>query len=221
MILFVVLLIALTMTAFGLIGFLRVPRGPILTLVILLTGLVLLRAFGPQLIVMANRLWIFFAAGGLEALASADSAKALSEVFGKSGQGLVNPAQPASFYLAVFYFFVLVGVLVGSLQRFRLSGRFSFTGLVLGMVNGYLVIAYTLAVLAPELALLPTPLGIKGMTPSAPPAAIGAAVGSGAVGGQLLRFLSDLGNHPSAHLVIAGLIVVFIFMAARLSARKG
>ncbi len=221
MILFIVLLIAITMTAFGLIGFLRVPRGSILTLVIFLAGLVVLRAFGPKLVTIANRLWVFFAAGGLEALASADSAKALGEVFGKSSKGLIDPTRPAFFYLVVFYFFVLVGVLVGSLQRFRLSGRFSFTGLLLGLVNGYLVIAYTLAVLVPELAILPTPLGIKGMTPTAPPAAVAATGNVAAVEGEILRLLRDLGNHPSAHFFIAGLIVVFIFMAARLSARKG
>ncbi|MGC8782563.1 MAG: hypothetical protein ACP5UQ_17015, partial [Anaerolineae bacterium] len=112
MILFVVLLATLTMIAFGLIGFLRVPRASVWTLIILLVGLLLLRVSGPKLITIANRLYIFFAAGGLEALASADSAKSLAEVFSRSAKGLVDPAHPALFYLAVFYFFVLVGVLV-------------------------------------------------------------------------------------------------------------
>ncbi|MCX7670675.1 MAG: hypothetical protein N2439_11460 [Anaerolineae bacterium] len=221
MILFVVLLTALTMIAFGLIGFLRVARAAIWTLIIQLIGLVLLRAFGPKLVTIANRLWVFFTAGGLEALASADPARGLGEVLGKSARGLVDPAQPAFFYLGVFYFFLLVGVLVGSLQRFKLSNRFSFGGLFVGLVNGYLAIAYSLAVFLPELAILPMPLAIKGMTPVAVPASIAPAAG-GAVGGErVLRFLRDLGNHPSAHFVVAGLIVLFIFMATRLSAKKG
>ncbi len=221
MILFIVLLASLTMIAFGLIGFLRVPRASVWALIILLAGLVFLRAFGPQLIAIANRLYIFFTAGGLEALAGADSAKSLAEVFGKSAKGPIDPAQPALFYLAIFYFFVLVGVLVSSLQRFKLSSRFSFGGLLVGLVNGYLVIAYSLAVFLPELAILPTPLGIKGMTPTALPASVAPTAAPSAAGERVLHLLRDLGNHPSAHLVVAGVIVVFIFMATRLSTKKG
>lgn len=221
MILFIVLLAALTMIAFGLIGFLRVARASIWTLIILLAGLVFLRAFGPKLITIANRLYIFFTAGGLEALAAADSAKGLAEVFGKAAKGPIDPTQPALFYLSVFYFFVLIGVLVGLLQRFKLSNRFSFGGLLVGLVNGYLVIAYSLAVFLPELAILPTPLGIAGMTPTAPPPGIAPAAAPSATGERVLRLLRDLGNHPLAHFVVAGAIVLFIFMATRLSAKKG
>ncbi|MGC8782564.1 MAG: hypothetical protein ACP5UQ_17020, partial [Anaerolineae bacterium] len=106
-------------------------------------------------------------------------------------------------------------------QRFRLSGRFSFGGLLVGLVNGYLVVAYSLAVFLPELAILPMPLGITGMTPAAPPASIAGVAAPSAPGEQVLRFLRDLGDHPAAHFVVAGAIVVFIITATRLSARKG
>jgi hypothetical protein len=220
MLLFIVLAVAAIMTAFGVIGFLRVTKASAIILALLLVGPALLRAFGERLIAIINRLAQFFLGGGLSALAGGEAGKGLSEALSKSGKPLIDPAAPATFYLLVFYFIMVVALLIGSLKPFKLSGRFSFSGLLLGLLNGYIVAAYTLAVLFPEFAILPTPLAIKGMTPSSPPPGIPVA-SSAIVWDRLLQFLGNLGGNPSAHFIIAGLIVVFIFMAARLSAKKG
>lgn len=220
MLLFIMLAVATIMTAFGVIGFLRVARASAIILALLLIGPALLRAFGAQLITIINRLGQFVLGGGMSALAGGDPSKGLNDALSKSGKPLIDPAAPATFYLLMFYFIVLIALLIGSLKPFKLSGRFSFSGLLLGLVNGYIVAAYSLAVLFPEFAILPTPLAIKGMTPPTPPPGI-PTTSSAIVWDRLLQFLGNLGANPSAHFIIAGLIVIFVFMAARLSAKKG
>lgn len=220
MLLFIMLAVATIMTAFGVIGFLRVTKASAIILALLLLGPALLRAFGERLIAIINRLGLFILGGGMSALAGGDAGKGLSEALSKSGKPLIDPAAPATFYLLMFYLIVLIALLIGSLKPFKLSGRFSFSGLLLGLVNGYIVAAYSLAVLFPEFAILPTPLAIKGMTPLSPPTGI-PATSSAAIWDRLLQFLANLGGNPSAHFIIAGLIIVFVFMAARLSAKKG
>jgi hypothetical protein len=214
------LVVAAIMTTFGVIGFLRVTRASVIILAALLIGPAFLRAFGTRLIAIINRLGGFFLGGGMGALAGGDNTKSLSDALSKSSTTLINPGAPAEFFLTVFYFFVLIGLLVGSLKPFKLSGKYSFSGLLLGLVNGYIVAAYSIAVLFPEFAILPVPIEVKGMIPQIPAPGIPVA-SSAIVVEKLMQFLGNLGSNPSAHFIIAGLIVVFIFMAARLSAKKG
>jgi hypothetical protein len=216
MLLFIMLTVAAVMTIFGVIGFLRVTKASVIILAALLIGPAFLRAAGERLIAIINRMGGFLLGGGISALAGGNASDALS----KSRPALLDPNAPATFYLVVFYGIMVVGLLIGSLKPFKLSGRYSFSGLLLGLLNGYIVIAYTIAVLFPDFAILPVPLAIKGMTPQIPPPGLPVA-SSDIVWTKLLQFLGNLSSNPSAHFIIAGLIVVFIFMAARLSAKKG
>ncbi|MDQ1300320.1 MAG: hypothetical protein QG637_237 [Chloroflexota bacterium] len=220
MLLFIMLAVATIMTVFGVIGFLRVTKASVIILAVLLSGPVFLRAAGPQLIAIINRLGGFFLGGGVNALTGGDASKGLSDALSKPAKALIDPGSPAAFYLLMFYFIMIVGLLLGSLKPFKLSGRYSFSGLLLGLVNGYTVAAYSIAVIFPEFAVLPVPLEIKGMTPQIPPPGIPVA-SSDIVWTKLMQFLGNLSGNPSAPYIIAGLIVIFIFMAARLSAKKG
>ncbi len=216
---FIIVVVAAVMTFFAVIGFLRVVRASVIILILLTTSLALLQAFGPRLIAIINRLWQFFMGGGLNALAG-DGGRSLSEALSQPVKPPIDPNAPATFYLLTFYFIVLVALLIGSLKPFLLSGRFSFTGLLVGLINGYIVAAYSIAVLFPEFAVLPVPLPVKGMTPATPPQGL-PLPGTEIVAARLLQFLDNLGSSPSAHFVVAGLIIVFIVLATRLSARKG
>ncbi len=216
---FIIVIVAAVMTFFAVIGFLRVAKASVIILILLTAGLALLQAFGPRLIAIINRLWQFFVGGGLNALAG-DGGRSVSEAFGQPVKPPIDPNAPATFYLLTFYFIMILALLIGSLKAFLLSGRFSFTGLLVGLVNGYIVAAYSIAVLFPEFAVLPVPLPIRGMTPPIPPPGL-SVPSSDIVGVKLLQVLDSLGSNPSAHFIIAGLIVVFIVLATRLSARKG
>jgi hypothetical protein len=220
MLLFIMLTVAAVMTIFGVIGFLRVTKASVIILAALLIGPAFLRAFGERLIAIINRIGGFVLGGGMSALAGGGSSTGLSDALSKSRPALLDPNTPAAFYLLMFYFIMVIGLLIGSLKPFKLSGRYSFSGLLLGLLNGYIVIAYTIAVLFPDFAILPVPLEIKGMTPQIPPPGLPVA-SSDIVWIKLLQFLGNLSSNPSAHFIIAGLIVIFIFMAARLSAKKG
>jgi hypothetical protein len=221
MLLFIMLLAAITMAVFGTFGLLRVTRASVIFLGVMIGGLVILHVFGDRIVTLANLGARFIQGGGFAAIAADDPAKALGEIISQSKSNpLIDPNSPAGFYLLVFYVFVLIGLALSSLRPFRLQGRFSFSGLLIGLVIGYIIAAYSVAVLFPECAILPVPVQLKGMTPLASSFGLLAA-GAAGVSSRLLQALSSVANLPSVKWVVVGLIVVFIFMASRLSAKRG
>ena len=200
MFLLVFLMVATIMAVFAIMGFMRVARGPFITLLILLGGLLFLRYFGAQMISNFNRTW------GL--------------LKGGSSANLINPQNPAGFYFLMFCLILLMAVGLGSLKPFMLQGRFSVGGFVLGLANGYIVATYTLAALVPAYAFLPVPIQIQGMTP-ATPATIQQASTSQLSSNELLGILNNLASNPGGSVIVAGAIVLFIVLATRMSGGKG
>jgi hypothetical protein len=220
MLLFVILLIAIIIAFFGMIAFIRTAKASAIILGVLMGGLIFVRALGPKLIAIINLGAQFAQVGGLAALTGSDPGKGLSDAFAKLKQapGPIDPKDPVLFYLLLIYIFVAIGVGIGSLKSFRLQGRYSYSGLLLGLIAGYIVAAYTIAAIFPESAILPLP--VTGIMPQAQAAIAPATVGP-AVSSKFLEFLGDLANSPSIPIIIAAAIVLFIFVATRLSARKG
>jgi hypothetical protein len=205
MYLFILLVVATIMAVFGLIGFIRVTRASVLLLGIMLGGLIFLRVFGEKLVKFVNAGWAFVRSGGSS---------------GGSPSLLVNPQDPAAFFLLVFYGFVLMGLGLGLLRSLQLQGRFSFSGMLIGLINGYIVAAYTVDVLFPSYAILPVPIQVPGMTPPIPPPGVAMPAGPD-VWNQLMQGLSNLASNPAAPVIIALMIFVFIILASRLSGKKG
>jgi hypothetical protein len=204
MYLFVLLVVATIMAIFALLGFIRVTRASVLLLGIMVGGLIFLKMFGAQLVKFINAGWGFIrSAGGTS-----------------SPSQLINPSDPAAFYLLTFYFFVLIGLGLGSFKSFKLQGRFSFSGMFVGLINGYVVAAYTVDVLFPSYAFLPVPIQVPGMTPQIPPPGMAMPAGPD-VWTQLMQGLSNLASNPAAPLIIALAIFVFLILASRLSGKKG
>jgi len=204
MYLFILLIVATIMTVFALLGLVRVTRASVLLLGIMLGGLIFLKVFGAQLIKFINAGWGFIrSAGGTS-----------------SPSQLIDPSDPAAFYLLTFYFFVLIGLGLGSLKSLRLQGRFSFSGMFVGLINGYIVAAYTVDVLFPAFAFLPVPIQVPGMTPQIPPPGMPTPAGPD-VWTQLMQGLSNLASNPAAPLIIGVAIFVFLILASRLSGKKG
>jgi len=203
MYLFVLLVVATIMAIFGLIGFLRTTRASVLLLGIMLGGLIFLKIFGERLVKFVNAGWGFVRSSS-----------------GGSPSQLVNPQDPAAFYLLVFYVFVLMGLGLGLLKSLKLSGRFSFSGMLVGLINGYIVAAYTVDVLFPSYAILPVPIQVPGMTPQIPPPGMAMPAGPD-VWAQLMQGLSNLASNPAAPAIIGLSILVFIILASRLSGKKG
>jgi hypothetical protein len=204
MYLFILLIVATIMTIFALLGLVRVTRASVLLLGIMLGWLIFLKVFGAQLVKFINAGWGFIR----------------SSAGVSSPQQLIDPSDPAAFYLLTFYFAILVGLGLGSLKSFRLQGRFSFSGMFVGLINGYIVAAYTVDVLFPSYAFLPVPIQIPGMTPQVPPPGMSSPDGSD-VWTQLMQGLSNLASNPAAPLIIALAIFVFLILASRLSGKKG
>ncbi len=222
MLLFVILLAATIMAVFGMIGLLRVARASIIFLAVMLGGLAFLRFFGPRLVALVNLGVRFIQGGGFTAVTGSDPGKALAEVFSNTSgaKPFIDTNDTAGFYLLIFFVFVLIGLGLSSLRALRLQGHFSIGGLLLGLITGYIIAAYLTAVLFPGCALLPVPMQIKGMTLQVPLSGLLTAGGAD-VWSQFLQSLTDLANSPWVHWIVAGLIVIFIFMASRLSAKRG
>ena len=220
MLLFVILLIALIMAFFGMIAFIRTTKASVIILGVLMGGLALLRALGPKLIAIINMGAQFVQVGGLAALTASDPGKGLSEAFTKLKQAPapIDPKDPVLFYLLMICIFVAIGIAIGSSKSFILQGRYSYSGLFLGLIAGYIVAAYAIAAIFPESAILPLP--VTGIMPQAQAAVAGVTTGP-AVSSKFLEFLSSLANSAFIPIIIAAAIVVFIIVATRLSAKKG
>ena len=181
----------------------RTTRASVLLLGIMLGGLLFLKIFGERLVKFVNAGWGFVRSSA-----------------GGSPSPLVNPQDPAAFYLLVFYGFVLMGLGLGLLKSLKLSGRFSFSGMLIGLINGYIVAAYTVDVLFPSYAILPVPIQVPGMTPQIPPPGMAMPAGPD-VWSQLMQGLTNLASNPAAPVIIAIAIFLFIILASRLSGKKG
>ena len=204
MYLFILLVVATIMAIFALLGFTRTTRASILLLGVMLGWLIFLKLFGAQLVKFINAGWGFIR----------------SSAGVSSPSMLIDPSDPAAFYLLTFYFVVLIGLGLGSLKSFRLQVRFSFSGMFVGLINGYIVAAYTVDVIFPAYAFLPVPIQVPGMTPQIPPPGMSTPAGPD-VWTQLMQGLSNLASNPAAPLIIGVAIFVFLILASRLSGKKG
>ena len=92
--------------------------------------------------------------------------------------------------------------------------------MLIGLINGYIVAAYTVDVIFPAYAFLPVPIQVPGMTPQIPPPGMSTPAGPD-VWTQIIQGLTNLANNPAAPSLIAGAIFLFIILASRLSGKKG
>ena len=136
MYLFILLVVATIMAIFGLIGFLRTTRASVLLLGIMLGGLIFLKVFGERLVKFVNAGWGFVrSAGGTS-----------------SPSQLVNPQDPAAFYLLSFLRVRVDGLGAGAAEIAQAIRADSHSpACSSGLINGYIVAAYTVDVLFPAL----------------------------------------------------------------------
>lgn len=222
------IVLATIMALFGVIGYLRGAKSSLFTALVIWVGLVLITQFGSKIATTINGLVfavVFVLSGGLAALGGGgDRAAALDEVLKKMPDPpkLVNPDGTGIGIIAVFVLLAVAGFLLGMLKIFK--SKSSVWGLLIGLVNGYVLSAYLLPRILPE-AGLRLPLPGRLAWPGAATAGSGIAAPSGpslfgALIASISRTLSRLVEGGQIALLIAILIVLFVLLATRLGNRK-
>lgn len=112
---------------------------------------------------------------------------------------------------------IVVGFFLGLLKVFR--GKPSVGGLLLGLVNGYLFIAYMLAARMPQVAFLWLPIKIPGLSAVSLQAAVSVPAGGSPLD-QFARWLQNLATTTCTPTVIVILIVLFLFLVIVLGNRR-
>jgi hypothetical protein len=137
-----VILLAIVWGIFGLWGFLRGWKAALVMLVMILGSLLLLSAAPEKVAEMFDYInkAVEMATGG--------------------NKPFINTA-PSSLVVIILNGAVILGFLLGLLRIFR--SKPSFSGFLLGFVNGYFYTAYMLAALVPQWAILPLPIKIPGL----------------------------------------------------------
>lgn len=219
------ILLATIMALFGVLGYLRGAKSSLFTAIVIWLGLVLITQANEKIGTAINGLAfgvVFILSGGLGALGGGgDRAAALSEVIKNMPPVpvLVNPDGTGIGLIAVFLLLALAGFLLGMLKIFR--SKASLWGLLIGLANGYVLSAFLLPRLLPDVGLrLPLLGGLTGTTGNAPAAAPSGPSLSGAMIKRLVEALNALVNGGQIAIVIALLIVIFVLLATRLGNRK-
>jgi hypothetical protein len=218
----IIILLATIMAIFGVIGYLSGTKAALLTTVVILIGLILIARAGPAIARLINGVDFgvrFVLAGGLAALgAPGDRAAAIAHVIESMGtiQPLVAPTNPGPALVLVLLVLVLLSLLIGRHPRLPLRGPSSLGGLLLGLLNGYLLGAYLLVSLFPvDAAFLPLPLGL-GPRPSVPVAATPlptVPASGGSLFNQLINAVQGTSENTLAAIMMV-LIAVFVLALA-------
>lgn len=209
------ILLATIMALFGVLGYLRGVKSSLLTTAVIWLSVVLISQAREAIARTVNGLNFavrFVLAGGLGALGGGgDRTAALEEVLKRVGtvKPLINPDGSGIGMLIVFLLFVAAGILLGALKFLR--GKASPWGMLVGLAGGYAVSMFVLSRLAgPETA-----------GPAAPASAEAASASPGvSFFARLATILNQLLESGQIALVISALILIFVLLATRLSARK-
>lgn len=218
---------ATIMALFGVLGYLRGTKFGLVISGLILAGLMVMSRGSEQVAKIINGLNFglrFVLGGGLQALGgSGDKTEAIKKVISQLGdiRPLVSSDQPGVGLLLILALLVGLSLLLSLFKI--LKGAASLLGLALGLFSGYLIAAYALAALMPEVALLPLPIHLPSLAQvveaaSAAAPAIPSGSGLSAKVGQLL---TGLGDDPRLPIIIAVAIALFVILATRLGNRGG
>jgi hypothetical protein len=143
------------MSLFAILGYLYGVGAALLTLVFIMISLFLVARVGDTIVNLINRVWQLFMSGGLQAFASGGD---LTQV--RANMAKIPPLIPsdaaAAFLLLMMIVLIVLAILAGMHPRLRRPP--SLFGVLIGLVNGYLVGAFFLVIMFPSLAsVLPVP----------------------------------------------------------------
>ncbi len=201
-------ILAGVMALFGVLGYLYGTTAAILTFVMVAIGLFVVSRFGTTIINIINKVWQLFLSGGLQAFLSGGD---LSQVRAK--MNTIPPLIPSdaagAFLLLLLVVLIVLAILLGRHRRFRRPP--SLGGLLLGLLNGYLVGGYLLALMFPSLASsIWLPFGLAStISANAPP------LGSGNPWDQFVATVLNASTRSLA--LIVGFIVAVIILVALLN----
>jgi hypothetical protein len=193
------ILLAIVWGIFGLWGFLRGWKSALVMLVMIIGSLLLLSIAPERVAKMFDYI-----------------NKAVAMVTGGS-KPLINTA-PSSLVVIILNGAVFLGFLLGLLRIFRTKP--SFSGFLLGFINGYFYTAYMLAALVPQWAILPLPIKIPGLQAVSLSSAIAAPPSEG-LPGAIVDGLATLCTAPCLPTVIVAGIFLFILLTILLGNRGG
>ncbi len=201
-------ILAGVMALFGVLGYLYGATAAILTLVFVGIGLFIVSRFGTTLINIINKFWQLFLSGGVQAFVSGGD---LAQVRAK--MATIPPLIPSdaagAFLLLLLVVLIVLAILLGRFPRFRRPP--SLGGLLIGLLNGYLVGGYLLALMFPSFASsIWLPFGLAStISATAPP------LGSGNPWDQFVATVLNASARSLA--LIVGFIVAVIILVALLN----
>jgi hypothetical protein len=193
-----VILLAIVWGIFGLWGFLRGWKAALVMLVMIIGSLLMLSIAPEKVAEMFDYInkAVAMATGG--------------------DKDFINTA-PASLVVIILNGAVVLGFLLGLLRIFRTKP--SFSGFLLGFINGYFYSAYMLAALVPQWAILPLPIKIPGLK-SVPLSTAIASPPSQGLPGAVMDGLETLCVAPCLPAVIVAGIFLFILLTVLVSNRS-
>jgi hypothetical protein len=196
-----ILFLAIVLGIFGLWGFLRGWKAPLVMLVMIIGSLLLL-SVAPEKVA---QIFDYFN-------------KAVEMMTG--GSKPVIDTAPSNLVVIMLVGAVILGFLLGLLRIFR--AKPSFMGFLLGFFDGYLFTAYMLAALMPQRAILPLPIKIPGLTSvslsaaaASPPSTVAFTIGS------WVQQIFQMSCLPTA--IVAGifLFILLTIIVGNRGSRKG
>jgi hypothetical protein len=137
------------------------------------------------------------------------------------GSKPVISTAPADLIVIVLNMAVIAGFLLGLLRIFR--SKPSFSGFLLGFINGYFYTAYMLAALVPQWAILPLPIKIQGLKSVSLSTAIASPPSQGLPGAIVegIQKLFAMPCLPTAIVVGIFLVIVLTIIVGNRSSKKG
>jgi hypothetical protein len=197
-----VILLAIVWGMFGLWGFLRGWKAALVMLVMILGTLIMLSA-APEKIAQ-----IFDYVNKAVEMATGGSKPVISTA-------------PADLIVIVLNMAVIAGFLLGLLRIFR--SKPSFSGFLLGFINGYFYTAYMLAALVPQWAILPLPIKIQGLKSVSLSTAIASPPSQGLPGAIVegIQKLFAMPCLPTAIVVGIFLVIVLTIIVGNQGSKKG
>jgi len=193
-----VILLAIVWGIFGLWGFLRGWKSALVMLVMILGSLLMLSIAPEKVAEMFDYI-----------------NKAVEMATG--GSKPVIDTAPSSLVVIILNGAVILGFLLGLLRIFRTKP--SFSGFLLGFINGYFYTAYMLAALVPQWAILPLPIKIPGLN-SVPLSTAIASPPSQGLPGAIVEGLETLCKAPCLPTAIVAGIFLFILLTVLVSNRS-
>jgi hypothetical protein len=197
-----VILLAIVWGMFGLWGFLRGWKAALVMLVMILGTLIMLSA-APEKVAQ-----IFDYVNKAVEMATGGSKPVISTA-------------PADLIVIVLNMAVIAGFLLGLLRIFR--SKPSFSGFLLGFINGYFYTAYMLAALVPQWAILPLPIKIQGLKSVSLSTAIASPPSQGLPGAIVegIQKLFAMPCLPTAIVVGIFLVIVLTIIVGNQGSKKG